>query len=403
MTYAFPLLYLPRREMFVDDDTTYLDALRMALPPRLARSFYSRPEDARSSLEVEGRYWGNTEKLLARALAWRTDHLGEAELYVMSYFRDWRRFHLTSALFVDFHMPGMDGLKLLSAIDALPSRRILLTGVADAEVAVKAFNRGTIHKFVPKNSPDFSKALRECAEDMHLLVCEHLGQLLRPTLTDAQVELLQEPGVAKGLWDKVRTLRWTEFVVVGQPFGILGMGPAGPLQWLQLETRESLKGLAEAAAETGYSAADVKAIERGDAVPVAELLQSVGLPDEQSMAPLERIADVPLLFGGTIDLDVEVFTAREYGLDSFSSYDEEMRGLLRDVVVADQCATLQDGADVGMRDALAHLVATARMSAVHAQALESAMKTAQLPPALAATVAAALSSAGLGESPYGDR
>jgi len=403
MTAIFPFVYLPKRVVYVDDDGRMLDILRMTMPRETAREFHNSGEAAYQALSMEAEYWSGINKILARAHDRRTESLGEAELYVQSYFNDWRRFHLTGVLIVDYTMPGMNGLELIRRLGACPSRRVLLTGEADEKVAVDAFNSGLIQKFIPKNTPNLYKEVRRYSDEMHLEVCQHLGHLVRSTLTEEQVALLHDPAVIKALWAKVDELDWLEYVVVGEPFGLLGMGHHGPLQWLQLETDASLRQLSQTAAELGYSEADARAIGRAEAVPVSELLMQLHLPEHTELVPLDDLCAHPSVWCAQFDLEAEVLAAGDYGLDDVRTPEEQMRALLRDVKHADRAAAqgLSPGAQAGLGNAISSLLATARLSKIHAQALVSTMQTMPMDRALEATINAALSSAGLKAAPGG--
>jgi len=390
MTPRFPFVQIPKRVIYVDDDGKMLDALRMTMRPDAAREFVNSPEAALQSLSQEMLYWSSIETLLATVQERRMDGFAEARYYVESYFRDWRRFHITGVLIVDYNMPGMNGLELLKRVSECPARRVLLTGVADAEIAVRAFNAGLIHKFIPKNTPNLYGEIRNSSEEIHLSVCEHMGHLMRGTLRNDQIELLHDEHVIKALLDKIEDLDWSEYVVVGQPFGIIGLSHDGPLQWLQLETADGLRAVSEGMRDQGYPLADVRATALGQAMAVAEIRQQLGLADDRQPVDAEQICEAPALFCAVVDLPVPVLTAREYGLDDIRSPEELMRALLRDVIVASRRIHDDDTAKEALSQAVSHLVATAGLSRFHAQALEAARTTLGVPAAVDARIIAAI-------------
>jgi CheY-like chemotaxis protein len=390
MTPRFPFVQIPRRVIYIDDDGKMLDALRMTMQTEAAREFINSPDAALQSISQEMLYWTSIEMLLATVQERRMDGFAEARQYVESYFRDWRRFHLTGVLIVDYNMPGMNGLELLKRISACPARRVLLTGVADAEIAVRAFNSGLIHKFIPKNTPNLYGEIQRSSEDTHLSVCEHMGHLMRGTLRNDQIELLHDPCVIEGLLEKIADLDWYEYVVVGQPFGLLGMPHGGPLQWLQLETAESLLSLSEGMRDLGYDAADVRATAGGEAMVVAEIRQQLGLADDRHALEAQQICVEPSLYCAVVDLPVPVLTAKEYGVDDIRSPEELMRALLRDVLVAARRAEEAPPTHAALTQAIAHLAATAGLSKFHAQALEVARRSMRVPDAVSAAIAAAI-------------
>jgi len=405
MTTRFPLVLLPKRVIYVDDQGGFLDILRKTMPKRLSREFIDQPNAALQALLQETTYWCGVESLLSRAHEFRSDGEGEAPLYVKLYFQDWRRFHLTGVLIVDYAMPGLDGVELLKQLDHSPARRVLLTGAADAEVAVKAFNSGLIQKFIPKSTPNLFKEIASCSDEMHLSVCEHMGHLIRSTLRTDQIELLHEPRVVRGLQSKVEELNWIEYVVVGQPFGLLGMAHSGPLQWLQLETPDSLRELAEAAEELEYPPADVKAIRDFTALAPREIRQQLQVHDNRQLVVTDAICTAPDVFAAVIDLPLKVMTAQEYGVDDIRSPDELMRSLLRDVQLAHriQVDADHDSAREAFTEALSHLAATGALSEFHGQALHAAMAGMRIQGELAALVEAAVSAARRDGKKHGPR
>ena len=390
---GFPLVLLPRRVVYVDDDGRMLDILRMTMPKKMSREFIGSPDAALKTLSQEIQYWRTLELLLGKSHHLPAE-LGEAHLYAGSYFTEWRRFHLTAVLIVDYQMPGLNGVELVSKLEGFPARRILLTGEADAAVAVQAFNSGVIQRFIPKNTPNLHKEITRSADDMHLSVCEQLGQLIRANLSQAQVDLLHDPAVIEGLQDKLEELDWMEYVVVARPFGLLGMSHQGPLQWLQIETREEMKDLSAALADYGYPESDVRAVARGTATPVREIRQQLGIRDDRQLIPTDVIADTPEVYCALVDLPVKGLTAREYGIDAIRTPEELMRGLLRDVNVASRRASEAGSspeARQGLEHAVANLVSSATLSQIHAQALDATLSDSGLPSELAARVQALIS------------
>lgn len=72
------------------------------------------------------------------------------------------RFSDVSALIVDYYMDEMSGIDVCEALVNHPAKKILLTGGADKEkVAIEAFNKGIIHRFISKSDPDFPNKLKQ--------------------------------------------------------------------------------------------------------------------------------------------------------------------------------------------------------------------------------------------------
>jgi hypothetical protein len=192
---------------------------------------------------------------------------------------------------------------------------VLLTGQADEQVAVRAFNRGLIDQFIAKQSPDISRRLIEAVE--HLLATPNArhAQIWRATLRPEQNALLRNAMVSRDL-AAFASKRWVEHVVIGDPFGILGMDAQGNVSWLQLETREGLKALAELAEIEGVGPDALAGIRAGRQLADMELRQSLGRTAAPQLNAAFTIGDDPQLLGAVFVVDPA------HGPDPANSYQQ---------------------------------------------------------------------------------
>jgi CheY-like chemotaxis protein len=291
---TFPLFHRPGTVVFLDDDPDYLEMLALVLPRHWHLKLFLRPSDCIAHLLQEPPFWEadawNQQQLIG---LWRE---GKPLIpQVLAYWsRYTERYALSRVCVVDFSMPGMDGLQVLAELGDWPGSRVLLTGQADEQVAVRAFNRGLIDQFIPKQTQDISRRLVEAVE--HLLFTAHArhAQIWRSTLTQEQSSLLRGPGVDNWL-TAFGARHWVEHVVIGAPFGVLGMDAAGKISWLQLETRQGLHALAELAVLAGVPAAAVEEIRQGTRLADIELRQALS-----STRPPALVEAVPIGDGGAL-------------------------------------------------------------------------------------------------------
>lgn len=93
----------------------------------------------------------------------------------------------------DMRMPVMDGAEFLSQVRTLApdSIRVMLTGYADAEAAMRAVNEGRIFRFLnkPVTAEDLTLTLRACVAQYDLMLREK--ELLEKTLAGA-IRVLSE-------------------------------------------------------------------------------------------------------------------------------------------------------------------------------------------------------------------
>jgi CheY-like chemotaxis protein len=287
---TFPLFHRPGTVVFLDDDPDYLEMLALVLPRQWHLKLFLRPAECIAHLLQEPPFW--------EADAWNQQQL--IELWregkplipqILGYWAKYtERYALSRVCVVDFSMPGMDGLQALAELGDWPGSRVLLTGQADEQVAVRAFNRGLIDQFIPKQAQDISRRLIEAVD--RLLFTSHArhAQTWRVTLTPEQNALLRIAGVDAWL-SSFCAKHWVEHVAIGQPFGVLGMDANGKIGWLQLETREGLKALAELAEEAGVPPAAVEEIRSGAKLADIELRQALSSSQPVNLMPSFQVGE----------------------------------------------------------------------------------------------------------------
>ena len=190
---SFPLFQRPGAIVFLDDDPDYLEMLALVLPRHWHVRLFCAPaglhrQAARRSRRPGTPMPGNSSRWWtsgAPASRWcrRSCSTGR---------RRPERYGLTRVCVVDFSMPQKDGLQVLAELTEWQGSRVLLTGQADEQVAVNAFNRGLIEQFIAKQMPDMSRHL---VNVMHrLLATPHPrhAQTWRATLKPEHNTVLRE-------------------------------------------------------------------------------------------------------------------------------------------------------------------------------------------------------------------
>jgi CheY-like chemotaxis protein len=298
---SFPLFHRPGTVVFLDDDPDYLEMLALVLPRHWYVKLFLRPNDCINYLQQEPPFW--------EADAWHQQQLvdqwraGKPLIpQILAYWSKYsERYALTRVCVFDYSMPAMDGLTALGELVDWPGSRVLLTGQADEQVAVRAFNRGLIDQFIAKQTPDISRRLVEAVE--HLLSTPNArhAQIWRATLTPEQNALLRVPSVGREL-AAFASQRWVEHVAIGDPFGVLGMDAQGHVSWLQLEMRDGLKALAELAVIEGVPTADLDDLRTGRKLANLELRQAFGRADPIQLNPAFTLGEEANLLAASFEV-----------------------------------------------------------------------------------------------------
>lgn len=298
---SFPLFHRPGAVVFLDDDPDYLEMLALVMPRHWQVRLYLRQARCLFDLHREPPLW----EIDAWAQQVIVDEWRQGKPLVPQLLDYWGsnegRHGFTQVCVVDFSMPGMNGLQVLGELHEWQGSRVLLTGQADEQIAVAAFNEGLIHQFIPKQTPDISRRLIAAVERMLATPAPRLAQVWRATLNPAQHALLQRPAVQAAL-AAFAAGQWVEYMAIGDPFGILGLDGAGRASWLQLETRDGLAALAEVAELSGMARSSLAGIREGRMLVHPELRASLGLQGPGEPQPAFAPGDDADLLAAHFDL-----------------------------------------------------------------------------------------------------
>ena len=178
-----PCCLYPTTVAFIDDDLLFLQNISAErdfknLPyvnfsdPNLALKHINEDQYIKSFLAREVEYtdkYGYGEESLNR-------YIGE----IIKQIFNADRYKQISVAVIDYAMPAMDGLEVCRAIDNKYVKKILLTGVADENLAISAFNEGLIYQFIRKHDPDYHQKLNKAIEDaQNAYFCEVFQVMLK--------------------------------------------------------------------------------------------------------------------------------------------------------------------------------------------------------------------------------
>jgi CheY-like chemotaxis protein len=133
----------PTTTVFVDDNPNFLSALALYAPDTIPCEFFTSAKAALNRLRMDcARPWLNQHG--------KQDSLSMPGAAPPILERD--RFGKVSTLVLDYEMGEMNGIEFCEQLNMPDVYVILLTGQADDKTAVRAFNRGLIDLFIPKQS-----------------------------------------------------------------------------------------------------------------------------------------------------------------------------------------------------------------------------------------------------------
>lgn len=154
--------YFPTQVVLLDDDPDFLDGVSLMLAKNLSLKLF---QSANSALQYVDNAHQHVHFLQRCYTNYKTGPLesdslshidiGKLHLEALNGFR----FQTCSTVIVDYSMPEMNGLEFLRRMKNPFIRKVLLTGQADMELAVKAFNQQLIDQFIDKHDPRLQQKL----------------------------------------------------------------------------------------------------------------------------------------------------------------------------------------------------------------------------------------------------
>lgn len=178
-----------------------------------------------------------------------------------------QRFMTPSVLVVDYSMPGMNGIEFCEAVRDLPCRKILLTGVADERVAIEAFNRGLIDRYVRKSDAHALDRLEAELTQLQEGYFMAQSESLRVLLALHDFSFVNDPAICGLVRELGARHKIVEHYLYKTPPGFL-MYDRDARPWLlAVETEQSMNAHFEIALDGGAPPSLLEAFEQRRVVP----------------------------------------------------------------------------------------------------------------------------------------
>ena len=228
--FALSPYYHPTTVCFVDDNQSFLNSLALEMPNHWSYRGFFEPLKALAFLQQPP----SLEPLVDRCFALENRANAEPVIHfnlgtIEQEINHLARFDRVSVAVIDYAMPQMNGLELCAAIDDPYIQKAMLTGVADEQVAVAAFNDGLIHRFAAKHKLGSAQEIVTFVEALQqIFFSQHTTRLQDNLALDAPRFLLDET-FAVEVHRLMRDRDLIEYYLVDEPPGLLFLNAAGEL------------------------------------------------------------------------------------------------------------------------------------------------------------------------------
>ncbi|SHM51009.1 Response regulator receiver domain-containing protein [Duganella sacchari] len=237
-----PVYAHPTMTVLVDDSDSFLSSLSFQLDPMLAnKTFHDTTEalhwlrnsapDASVPLHVNF----DMQNLPADQCNVALDL---ERIYRISEQR--QRFAVPSVLVVDYSMPQMNGLEFCAAVAHLPCKKILFTGAADEKIAVAAFNRGLIDRYIKKSEDHALDILELEIAALQDRYFDSQSDTLREMVALHDFRFLCDPALTAVVREIKRTMGFVEHYIFPTPTGILFLDQQGKATLMMIETEQGM-------------------------------------------------------------------------------------------------------------------------------------------------------------------
>lgn len=243
---ALPLLPLHTRGIVVviDDDHDFVKTVEALHDDDYSVATFTEPAELHKFMAARMPAMAQHRSKIAALSRAQAEAQGTVAVEALRFFATPARFDVPLVLVSDHAMPLETGVSICSKYGDSGVQRVLLTGVADTIVAISAFNSGFIEQFLQKgtNFPDgtFESLRRQLA-----ISESRLGSPLAEMLPAELTTTLAHPTAKAALRELLAKLQVREYMMLGNPQGILGVTATGDAVWIQLETEDSLDDLVE--------------------------------------------------------------------------------------------------------------------------------------------------------------
>lgn len=264
--------YFPTQVVLVDDDPDFLEGVSLMLSKDLSYRLF---QSAQQALDYVDKAHQQVNFLQRCYTNYKTGPLVSDSLSHIDIGRihheilNGSRFQTCSTVIVDYSMPEMNGLELLASMKNPFIKKVLLTGQADMELAVKAFNRQLIDQFIDKHDPRLKSKLNAAIttfQDQYFRTSFKL--ITDPIIANNHDAFLVDQPFQK-FFEEIRgKLHCTEYYMIDDPrIGYLMVDEAGARRCLLIFTEESLAEHCQTLAGMGAPGELVSAVRRGDILP----------------------------------------------------------------------------------------------------------------------------------------
>ena len=244
--------YFPTTVTFVDDSAPFLSNISLQVKSDLAFQLYHSPFAALAALNHDAGIPSTDSDLFSlyrhREDANYADHIIRVRLdKIHREIHNAYRFDQVSVVVVDYDMPEMNGLEFCRQLTNSSIKKILLTGKADEQIAVSAFNAKTIDRFIRKQDTNAMALLNKTIAELQTEYFQDVEKTLSRAMSVGSHLFLRNTAFVERFQKIQQQLGIVEHYLTCGPNGLLMLDAVGTSYLLLVQDDAGLQEVYEIA------------------------------------------------------------------------------------------------------------------------------------------------------------
>lgn len=214
----FKAFYFKTKIIVLDDNKLFLKALSNKLSKKYQVNSFSDPNEALNYITANSE--DNFETNPSNFLSETTSDDEDSNYYSVEFSKikdliaNQNKNNTVTVVIADYSMPLMNGIEFCEKIAHIPALKIMLTGHSDVSIAIDAFNRRVIDRFLIKDSPNMYEVILENIELMQKEFFEKQSYPLLHFLSANKKTLINSREYNSHFRDTLSKLNAAEFYIL---------------------------------------------------------------------------------------------------------------------------------------------------------------------------------------------
>lgn len=243
-----PVCYHPMTVVYLDDDKTALQSMKLLLEDNFPTKLFSNPLEALDFLNHRYNEKPFTTRCFEQELEPSRDQRLIGADFAKIHHELYRpqRFQPISTIIIDYAMPEMNGLEFVQKLKNNKFKIVMLTGEADKDTVIEAFNNGLIHSYLRKDAENIADSLLRLISSSQK---DYFSFYSLPLITslatneERPINTLTDPAYINLVNKIINEHGIIEYYVTEALGSLVMLDRKGTPSWLALRDEEEMQGL----------------------------------------------------------------------------------------------------------------------------------------------------------------